>query len=186
MAFESFDRVWFLTWTTYGTWLPGDERGFVSPKFDMETTQRRNNLVGSPCDAARPKLERMARANLKGDPIWLTKEHAEIVQAQFEETARYRGWTIVAGAVMSNHVHLLIGTPGDPEPASLMRDLKSYASRALNRSFGMPAGGTWWTEQGSKRKVTDATHFAAVRGYIARQKKILAWWESGGDEKTGG
>ena len=20
---------WLLTWTTYGTWLPGDERGFV-------------------------------------------------------------------------------------------------------------------------------------------------------------
>jgi len=27
----AFDRHWLLTWTTYGTWLPGDARGFVSP-----------------------------------------------------------------------------------------------------------------------------------------------------------
>src|SRR5947209_816005 len=25
----AMDRYWFLTWTTYGTWLPGDARGFV-------------------------------------------------------------------------------------------------------------------------------------------------------------
>ena len=23
------DRHWLLTWTTYGTWLPGDDRGSV-------------------------------------------------------------------------------------------------------------------------------------------------------------
>ncbi len=23
------DRYWPLTWTTYGTWLPGDARGFA-------------------------------------------------------------------------------------------------------------------------------------------------------------
>jgi hypothetical protein len=28
------DRFWLLTWTTYGTWLPGDERGFVSEVRD--------------------------------------------------------------------------------------------------------------------------------------------------------
>ena len=33
MDWNGIDRIWFLTWTTYGTWLPGDERGFVSPKF---------------------------------------------------------------------------------------------------------------------------------------------------------
>ena len=28
------DRYWLLTWTTYGTWLPGDRRGFVSNVLD--------------------------------------------------------------------------------------------------------------------------------------------------------
>jgi hypothetical protein len=29
--FDQTLRYWFLIWTTYGTWLPGDDRGFVSP-----------------------------------------------------------------------------------------------------------------------------------------------------------
>jgi hypothetical protein len=28
------DRYWFLTSTTYGNWLPGDPRGFVSGVID--------------------------------------------------------------------------------------------------------------------------------------------------------
>lgn len=26
MTLDGNDRIWFLTWTTYGSWLPGDER----------------------------------------------------------------------------------------------------------------------------------------------------------------
>jgi hypothetical protein len=29
------DRYWLLTRTTYGTWLPGDVRGFVSRVRDL-------------------------------------------------------------------------------------------------------------------------------------------------------
>jgi len=28
---------WLLTWTTYGTWLPGDERGFVGNVVEEAT-----------------------------------------------------------------------------------------------------------------------------------------------------
>lgn len=57
----------------------------------------------------------------------------------------------------------------DPDPSTLLRDFKSYASRCLNRLSGKPASGTWWTEQGSKRKVKDSRHFENVRRYILRQ-----------------
>lgn len=58
---------------------------------------------------------------------------------------------------MANHVHLIVGVPGDPDPATLLRDFKSYASRALNLNSGdsRPPSGTWWTEQGAKRKNLD-------------------------------
>ena len=31
MAVETSDYplAWFITWTTYGTWLPGDDRGWT-------------------------------------------------------------------------------------------------------------------------------------------------------------
>ncbi len=174
--FESFDRVWFLTWTTYGTWLPGDERGFVSPKFEGDEPERRNNIVGVSYDSGRPELRKLALAKLVGGPVLLTKAQAGILRGQFEETATHRMWVIVAGAVMNNHVHLVVGVKVDPDPSGLMRDFKSYGSRALNRRFPKPESGTWWTEQGSKRKVKDAPHFAAVVNYVLRQERPLEVW----------
>ena len=132
MDWNGIDRIWFLTWTTYGTWLPGDERGFVSPKFEGDTPERRNNEPGRPYDEGRPDLRRIAENKLAGDPVRLTRAQAEVVRRQFEETARYRGWQLLAGAIMANHVHLVVGVPGDPDPSALLRDFKSYASRALN------------------------------------------------------
>jgi REP element-mobilizing transposase RayT len=79
---------------------------------------------------------------------------------------------------MSNHLHLLVGVMGDPDPSALLRDFKSYASRSLNREYGKPASGTWWTEQGSKRKVKNSSHFENARNYILRQPAPLAIWEN--------
>ena len=177
--FESFDRVWFLTWTTYGTWLPGDERGFVSPKFAEGAYEPRNNIVGDPYDGARPELRRLAQSKLVGDPIKLERDHAILLKDQFEETARYRGWIIVIGAILATHVHLVVGVHGDPDPSELLRDFKSYGSRPLNQRFGKPESGTWWTEQGSKRKVKDQPHYEAVTAYVANQVNPLVIWCAG-------
>ncbi|MEX0728683.1 MAG: transposase [Planctomycetaceae bacterium] len=177
-TFDAFDRVWFFTWTTYGTWLPGDARGFVSPKFDQEQPEKRNNIVGVEYDKDRPKLRELARTKLVGDPVYLRFEHAEVIQVQFAETAWRRGWTIVIAAIIANHIHLVVGVFGDPDPEDLLRDFKSYASGSLNRSFPRPASGTWWTESGSKRKVKDPRHFDAVVRYVRNQKGALVVWEN--------
>lgn len=176
ISFESFDRVWFLTWTTYGTWLPGDERGFVSPKFDEIKPEKRNNVVGIAYDKDRPRLQEIAKSKLIGDLIYLQNEHTTTIRNQFEETAEHRGWVIVIAAIMANHIHLVVGVFGDPEPSNLLRDFKSYASGALNRQFSKPQSGTWWTEQGSKRKIKDARHFAAVVNYVRNQKGAMNLW----------
>lgn len=180
--FESFHRVWFLTWTTYATWLPGDARGFVSPKFDRSPAEPRNNLPQTPYDANHPYLHDMAASNVRGEPIFLIQEQADAIKQQLTETARHRHWQICVGAILSNHLHLLVGIMDDPDPLILLRDFKSYASRCLNRLSGKPASGTWWTEQGSKRKVKDSRHFENVRSYILRQANPLVVWES---ERTG-
>lgn len=178
-GFDTFDRVWFLSWTTYGTWLPGDERGFVSPKFDGGVSQRRNNNVGTPYDSGRADLRRIARAKLVGGSVGLTFEMADRLQKQFDETADYRGWTIVAGAIMQTHLHLVVGVHGDPDPSTLMRDFKAYGSRPLNRIYGKPLSGTWWTEQGSKRKVKNERHYRAVVKYVLKQPGALVIWSYG-------
>ena len=172
------DRCWFLTWTTYGTWLPGDARGFVSPIWDDEKQRLVvHNQVGTDVDRDMPALVRTSLQKLKGPPIYLDIEQAECAAKQFEETAHYRQWRLLAYAVMRNHVHLCVGVSDDPEPENILRDFKSYASRSLNKQWRRPASGTWWTESGSKRKVklTDEDVGSVVK-YIREQEFPLIVW----------
>jgi hypothetical protein len=137
------DRFWLLTWTTYGTWLPGDARGFVSNIDRGDGKGHRINTPGVPPAANMPGLERMARQRMAGPSVLLSSDHAQPLLSQFLETAQYRAWEIYAAAVMRNHVHMVVGVPGDPEPDSLLRDFKSYGSRRLNQMFERPRSGTW-------------------------------------------
>src|SRR5262249_52966385 len=100
-----------------------------------------HNAPGTTCDADLPGLRRFARQALRGGPIWLTAEQAQAVLDQARETAAFRGWELLAAAVMANHTHLCVGVPGDPDPAAVLHSFKSYASRALNRRWPRPASG---------------------------------------------
>ena len=170
------DRVWLLTWTTYGTWLPGDRRGFVSNFAGADGKGHRQNAPGSPAEVDHPGLAAAAKATSSGPAIRLTPELAPILFEQFHETARHRGWTLLAVAVMSNHVHLVVGVECDPEPDVLLRDFKSYGSRRLTRASGSPAGTTWWTQGGSNRILPDDAAVRAAVAYVERQPNPFLVW----------
>lgn len=175
--------TWLITSTTYGTWLPGDARGFVGRVWDArpddtltEAQRVTHDVVGTPYDRDIPGLKDASRVLMKGDPILLNTEQAEIVLAQFQETAVYRGWQLHAGSVMANHFHLVVTAPSNVLTDNLLRDFKSYASRALNERWPKPQGGTWWTASGSRRRLpgTYATE-CAIR-YLLDQYAVLARW----------
>jgi REP element-mobilizing transposase RayT len=167
-------RCWLLTWTTYGTWLPGDERGFVSSVPQPEGPQRRHNIVGTPYDRHKPSLVRASQKQQKHESVLLTHALAMALLDQFHETADHRCWRIHAVAIMRNHVHLVVGVAGDPPPDTLLRDFKSYASRALNDRFGRHE--RWWTESGSKRKLPDEPSLIAGVRYVRDQQRPLVIW----------
>ncbi|WP_165234816.1 transposase [Aquisphaera insulae] len=173
---DGIGRIWFLTWTTYGTWQPSDERGLVSHKFEGHVPERRNNEPGRPYDDGRGDLRRIAESKLDGDPVRLTRVEAGCVRRQLEETARHRGWPLLAGAIMANHVHLVVGVPDDPDPSALLRDFKSDASRALNRRDGGIPRSKWWTEQGSTRKVAHLDNPEALLQHVRNQPHALEVW----------
>jgi hypothetical protein len=105
MMIES--RDWLLTWTTYGTWLPGDERGFVGRVMDQDQTVI-NNFPGTDYDLKHRGLKIDTAKRLKSQPILLTTHHAVELHLQFEETAAFRNGAILWGAMMDNHVHLVV------------------------------------------------------------------------------
>jgi hypothetical protein len=57
-------RYWFLTWTTYGSWLPGDKRGF---------TDDENNSPDTPSAPPNPSLQAFAKQQMKGSTIFLSR-----------------------------------------------------------------------------------------------------------------
>jgi hypothetical protein len=82
----AMDRYWLLTWTTYGTWLPGDRRGSVTSVRDGPGPRVEHDQPGTPCEPYLPGLNASARAAQKGPPIYLTLTQAEALLAQFQET----------------------------------------------------------------------------------------------------
>jgi REP element-mobilizing transposase RayT len=168
------DRYWLLTCTTYGTWLPGDERGFVSNVQAGPDRRVRHNQFQTEFDRDHHLLRHSAKQNMKGDPVFLMAAQAQVVLKQFQETARHRRWLLAAAAIMRNHFHAVVGVEGDPDPETLLRDLKSYASRALNKRWTRPVNGTWWTESGSRRKLGDMLAVTSGVQYVKEQEFPLA------------
>jgi len=170
-------RHWLHTWTCYGTWLPGDVRGFVSNVRDKHGKQVTHNIPGTPFDADIPPLEAWVRKHMKGSPVSLVKADAEAMIAQYQETAQIRGWTLQAASVMFNHTHVALSVPGDTDPDLILETLKSWATRALKKNRPLPPNGTFWTAKGSKRKLSDEEALrAAVIYVVKKQPNPLAVW----------
>jgi REP element-mobilizing transposase RayT len=111
---------------------------------------------------------------MKGPPVRLAEAQANVAVEDLSATADYRGWELWAGAVMANHIHLVVGVAGDPDPSKLLQIFKSYASRALNKQWPRPQSKTWWTISGSRRKLADDETVCAAVRYVENQKYCLA------------
>jgi hypothetical protein len=178
--------TWLLTSTTYGSWLPGDERGFVSRVKDGDGPRVLHNVPETPVDKDLAGLRQSARELMRCPPILLSREQALVVLDQFRETAAYRYWHLLAGAVMGNHFHLVVAASDDVHSTVMLRDFKSYASRALKRKWAKPASGTWWTESGSRRLLPDDPAVESAIEYVRRQQSPLAMWIASDNALSGG
>ncbi len=168
---------YLLTWTTYGTWLPGDERGFVGRVPDEQGGHVIHDLPGEPYDADEPRLQREALRQRKGAPVKLTREQAGACVEAFGEVCVKHGVSIDAGAVMANHVHLVV-TSNESEGPPLLNLFKGVSSRRLGQGFGQQASGSWWTTGGSRRLLRDARAFENAVHYVRNQGPMLAACET--------
>jgi len=167
---------WLITSTTYGTWLPGDRRGFVGPVRDAFGQQRVNNVPGTPFDRNVPSLQAKAKTLLKCPPVALDETQAQILLTQFQDTAAYRRWLFVAAAIMTNHFHVVVAANDGTRSSSILRDLKSYGSRALSQRWSKPASDTWWTKSGSRRRLPNETAVQRAIQYVKHQPNSLVVW----------
>jgi REP element-mobilizing transposase RayT len=146
--------AYFLTWATYGTWLPGNERGWIKYGHGWQSP-----------DPIR-KLE--AEARLTEDACRLDAEQRQAVAKQIAETCRIRGWTLHVVSCRSNHVHVVV-TAGKP-PKSVRNDLKAWCTRRL-KELDIARGRTtvrenWWAERGSQRYINNHEGLEAAIVYV--------------------
>jgi transposase IS200 family protein len=108
----------FLTWTTYGSWLPGDQRGWMD-RHDKCTVKKSS-----------PQLESSSRSLMREPAFILSEGQCEVVRQSIQKTCTIRNWKIYALSIYSNHVHVLISC-SDKNGSQALNMLKAHCTRAL-------------------------------------------------------
>lgn len=148
--------AYFVTWTIRGSWLAGNRRGSVD---------RDHNLHGHPLLAENPAREAALRSKTQDEPLALTGAARALVRGAIETVCEHRGWILHAANVRSNHVHLVVTSPGY-EPERVMQQMKSWSTRALRESKYISADQQPWTRHGSTRYLWDAGAVELASRYV--------------------
>ena len=163
--------AWFLTWTTYGTWLPGDDRGFVSRVPQADGTHHIHNEPDSPYDVSLGDVREAAHRRMKGPPVRLTAAQARVVDAAILEASANHSISVIAYSIMEDHVHLLC--QAELDGSKLQQLFKGITARRLGQTQNETASPRWWTEGGSKRHIKKGDSPDAVVDYICSQERPL-------------
>lgn len=147
----------FITWTCYGTWLPGDERGWTKWHKGEHIPQ--------------PLLPDWCKDQMTEEPIVLSDTQREIVNAVVEQHCSKRGWTLHQVNCRSNHCHVVLTALG--YDGETVRDqLKAWGTRKLKeheRQQGIVEVNlreNWWTRKGSVRQLDDEGSLEAAILYV--------------------
>jgi REP element-mobilizing transposase RayT len=154
--------AYFITWVTYGTWLPGDARGWTEYRFGWRL----------------PSLPRVLEAEARMTEAACVLDQAEriAVQGQIAETCNYRRWTLFAANCRSNHLHVVLNAPVHPKMVrsqlkawctQRLKQLQAESSDQQNKGVAAVAARTnWWAERGSQRYINDEDSLEAAIRYV--------------------
>jgi hypothetical protein len=107
--------AYFLTWTTYGTWLPGGKRGWVKEYKGFQLPNW--------------KAEHEARRKLSEPPLILDDEQRALIESTIRRHCEIRGWLLLALACRTNRVHVVVSAPVSPE--TVMNQFSAWCTRRL-------------------------------------------------------
>ncbi len=151
--------AYFITFTTYGTWLHGRGPGSVD---------REHNVLGTPFLAANPAVETANRLRLRQEAYVLDEPRRGVVLQTIRDVAKHRGWKLWAAHVRSNHIHVVVTARQKPE--KVMSDLKAWASRRLREEFAESSDRDRWTQHGSTRWLDSEDSLVAAIAYVVEQQ----------------
>ena len=153
--------AYHIVWTTYGTWLSGDTRGWM----------KKGERVVQPAD---PEVELVHRARMVEEPVILTPEQRALIEKTVADHCRIRGWLLHIVRARTNHVHVVVTAERDP--IEVRDQFKAWCSRKLSDAAGLTtvvakkAGRRHWFTEGGDAEFIDSEEYLhnAIR-YVAEQ-----------------
>jgi REP element-mobilizing transposase RayT len=149
--------AYHIVWTTYGTWLPGDARGWV---------KKGHAGVKSPDR----KLQQQSRLRMKEAAIILTDPERLVAKDTIAAHCAIRRWSLHAANARTTHVHVVTA---DRHPDEVMNQLKARCSQRLSDEAGLKntvakkAGRRrWFTEGGGKELIYDEEYLRNAIRYV--------------------
>ncbi|HYT50266.1 MAG TPA: transposase [Pyrinomonadaceae bacterium] len=133
--------AYLITFRCYGTWLHGAERGSID--------RRNYNRYGTPDMPANPKILADEAAALKASVSLLDRAQRNVVESSIREVCEYRGYSLQALSVRTNHVHSVVSATCKPE--HVMDSFKAYATRKLREATLLDQDVKPWARHGSTR-----------------------------------
>ena len=145
--------AYFSTWTTYGTWLPGDLRGWYQHGRGLQE----------------PDAQRRFEALLSlAESAWtLDPDQRRLVEKTVADHSAIRQWVLHAVNCRSNHVHVVVTAPD--RPIELPREqFKAWCTRRLKerQQARSAVRENWWTERGWDEYIDDDDELAIVNTYV--------------------
>jgi REP element-mobilizing transposase RayT len=141
---------YMVTWTTYGTWLQGEKKGYVK-----DVKVRGENVA----------IKKDCEKKLKGETVRLGRREKEIVKEAIIEAAKRFKQKIHAIAVHSNHVHIVCEYID--VPIKVVVGYYKTAGRVALQESGY--NGKVWTRGYDKRFCFDETALRNRIKYVERQ-----------------
>ena len=140
---------YMITMATYGTWLQGDEKGYV-----------KNGKI----HCANPKLKQANIESMTRAKVRLNSKQKEIARTAILNEAEKAGEKILALAVYSNHVHIVLCYSGQPVEKTI-GSLKNAARIALQKEG---FAGRVWARGFDKRYCFDEKSLKGRIDYVQR------------------
>jgi REP element-mobilizing transposase RayT len=151
--------TYLITMRTYGTWLHGDPRTYVT---------RQHNQYGTPMLPADPTIHRRARKAQKHAAVLLGPEHRFVVHATIIEVCAYRKWYLHAQNVRTNHAHVIVSAEHSAERT--LADLKAYTTRRLREAHLADIQAPVWSYHGSTPHLFTPDDITRAKRYVLEEQ----------------
>ncbi len=166
MSDPPYNNLYHIMGHTYGTWLPGDPRGFRT-RHHCEHCE--GDYKNPPPKGTHDELFNRSKNLMKRDPVYLTPQQIKIALDAVVTSLLKRQIPITVAALDRIHLHILAQFP-DHNPRHWVGVAKKESSHALKLASCGIEGGIW-AVRCECLPVTDISHSENAADYIAKHSK---------------